>query len=106
MLDSGYCFVSLLQAWTNCRMHVVKHRVMVSREKDRYSLGAFAIPVESTIIKATKELVDGQYPQVLKDYGYMDFATGSIQWRESSLTQTSKCLHLQDYRTTWRYYFI
>ncbi|BFG18788.1 hypothetical protein CerSpe_050620 [Prunus speciosa] len=63
-----------LMAWSNGRMHPVKHRVMMSGEKDRYSLGAFAVPVEGTIIKAPKELVDEEYPQILKEFDYMDFA--------------------------------
>lgn len=51
----------------------MKHRVMMSGEKDRYSLAAFAVPVEGTIIKAPKELVDEEYPQILKEFDYMDF---------------------------------
>ncbi|ONI34247.1 hypothetical protein PRUPE_1G470900 [Prunus persica] len=49
-----------LMAWSNGRMHPVKPR-------------AFAVPVEGTIIKAPKELVDEEYPQILKEFEYMDF---------------------------------
>ncbi|KAK9946102.1 hypothetical protein M0R45_011579 [Rubus argutus] len=35
-----------LMAWSNGRMHSVKHRVMMRGEKERYSLGAFAVPLE------------------------------------------------------------
>lgn len=62
------------QAWSNGRMHRLKHRVMISGEKDRYSLGAFASPVEGTIIKAEKELVDEEHPRILKDFDYKDFS--------------------------------
>lgn len=63
-----------LQAWSNGRMHSVKHRVMMRGEKERYSLGAFAVPLEGSIIKAQKELVDEEHPQILKDYDYNDFS--------------------------------
>ncbi|GMN45217.1 hypothetical protein TIFTF001_014407 [Ficus carica] len=35
-----------LMAWSNGRMHAVRHRVIMSGEKDRYSLGAFAVPIK------------------------------------------------------------
>ncbi|KAJ7966119.1 2-oxoglutarate-dependent dioxygenase [Quillaja saponaria] len=62
-----------LMAWSNGRMHPVKHRVMMSGNKDRYSMGIFEAPVEGTIIKAPKELVDEQHPEILKAFDYMDF---------------------------------
>ncbi|XP_061999154.1 probable 2-oxoglutarate-dependent dioxygenase AOP1.2 [Rosa rugosa] len=62
------------KAWSNGRMHSVKHRVMMCGEKERYSLGAFGVPVEGTIIKAPKELVDEEHPQIFKDFDYMDFS--------------------------------
>ncbi|KAM5569268.1 putative 2-oxoglutarate-dependent dioxygenase AOP1 [Rosa sericea] len=63
-----------LMAWSNGRMHSVKHRVMMRGEKERYSLGAFAVPLEGSIIKAQKELVDEEHPQILKDFDYTDFS--------------------------------
>ncbi|KAG6649533.1 probable 2-oxoglutarate-dependent dioxygenase AOP1 [Carya illinoinensis] len=62
-----------LMAWCNCRMRAVKHRVMMSGDKDRYSFGAFAIPVDGSIIKAQKELVDEEHPQLLKEFEFTDF---------------------------------
>ncbi|XP_062011609.1 probable 2-oxoglutarate-dependent dioxygenase AOP1.2 [Rosa rugosa] len=63
-----------LMAWSNGRMHPVNHRVMMCGENERYYLGAFAVPVEGTIIKAPKELVDEEHPQILKDFDYMEFS--------------------------------
>ena len=54
-------------------MHSVKHRVMLRGEKERYSLGVFSVPLEGSIIKAQKELIDEEHPQILKDYDYADF---------------------------------
>ena len=54
-------------------MHAAKHRVMMNGDKNRYSFGAFAVPVEGTIIKAPKEMVDEEHPQVFKDFDFMDF---------------------------------
>ncbi|MBA0633170.1 hypothetical protein Godav_001805 [Gossypium davidsonii] len=72
---SSFCFVvgDPLKAWSNGRLKAVNHRVMMSRDKDRFSLAAFAIPVEGTIIKAPKELIDEQHPQLYKDFDFMDF---------------------------------
>ena len=42
-------------------------------EKDRYSLGAFTVPIEGSIVKPPNELVDEQHPRILKDFEYMDF---------------------------------
>ncbi|KAK5829730.1 hypothetical protein PVK06_013523 [Gossypium arboreum] len=63
----------LLNAWSNGRMHAANHRVMLSRNEYRYSLGTFAVPVEGTIIKAAKEMVDEEHPRVFKDFDFMDF---------------------------------
>ncbi|KAG8471720.1 hypothetical protein CXB51_036483 [Gossypium anomalum] len=51
----------------------VNHIVMMSGDKDRFSIATFAMPVEGTIIKAPKELVDEQHPQLYKDFDFMDF---------------------------------
>ncbi|KAM5585380.1 putative 2-oxoglutarate-dependent dioxygenase AOP1 [Rosa sericea] len=63
-----------LMAWSNGRMHSVNHRVMMCGEKERHSLAAFALPIEGSIIKAQKELVDEDYPRILKDFDYTDFS--------------------------------
>ncbi|KAJ7966120.1 2-oxoglutarate-dependent dioxygenase [Quillaja saponaria] len=66
-----------LMAWSNGGMHPVKHRVMMKGNIDRYSMAAFAAPVEETIIRAPKELVDEEHPEILKEFDYMDFLTFS-----------------------------
>lgn len=54
-------------------MHSVKHRVEMSGKEDRYSMGAFVVPIEGSIIKPPKEFVDEKRPRILKDFDYMDF---------------------------------
>ncbi|KAE8678797.1 calcium uptake protein 1 [Hibiscus syriacus] len=62
-----------LMVWSNGRMKAVKHRVMMNGDKDRYSIAAFTIPVEGTIIKIPEELIDEQHPRLFKDFDFMDF---------------------------------
>ncbi|XWS27175.1 hypothetical protein CRYUN_Cryun26dG0092500 [Craigia yunnanensis] len=71
-------------AWSNGRMHAAKHRVMLRGDEDRYSLGAFAVPVEGKIIRTPKEMVEEEYPQVFKDFDFMDFLSYAIS--EESLS--------------------
>ncbi|XVF34433.1 hypothetical protein REPUB_Repub18cG0058700 [Reevesia pubescens] len=66
-----------IKAWSNGRMKAVKHRVMMSGDKDRYSIAAFAVPTEGTIIRAPNELIDEHHPQVLKEFEFMDFLSYS-----------------------------
>ncbi|XP_041019536.1 probable 2-oxoglutarate-dependent dioxygenase AOP1.2 [Juglans microcarpa x Juglans regia] len=63
----------LLKAWSNCRMHAVNHRVMMTGDKERYSFGVFAVPMDASNIKAPKQLVDEEHPQVLKEFRYKDY---------------------------------
>ncbi|CAL2234603.1 unnamed protein product [Prunus armeniaca] len=64
---------TLLRAWSNGRMHPVKHRVMMRGEKERISLGIFPVPTEGTIIKPPKELIDEEHPQIFKEFDFMEF---------------------------------
>ncbi|KAL6216929.1 hypothetical protein ACLB2K_010147 [Fragaria x ananassa] len=81
-----------LMAWSNGRMHSVKHRVMMCGEKERYSFGVFGIPVEGTIIKAPKELVDEEHPQLFKDFEYMDFTKFSTS--KETMASMESAVHI------------
>ncbi|MBA0754990.1 hypothetical protein Gogos_022235 [Gossypium gossypioides] len=72
---SSFCFVvgDPLRAWSNGRLKAVNHRIMMSGDNGRYSIAAFVIPIEGTIIKAPKELIDEQHPQLYKDFDFMEF---------------------------------
>ncbi|OMO52411.1 Oxoglutarate/iron-dependent dioxygenase [Corchorus capsularis] len=80
----------LLTAWSNGRMHAAKHTVKLSGNKERYSLGAFAVPVEGTIIKAPKEMVDEQHPQLFKDFDYMDFVNYAVSHQSLAIDNANK----------------
>lgn len=68
----------ILQAWSNGRLHAVKHRVVMSGHKNRYSFGAFQVPTEGTIIKPPKVLVDEKHPLFLKEFDFMEFVKFSF----------------------------
>ncbi|KAK8262290.1 hypothetical protein V6Z11_D13G246800 [Gossypium hirsutum] len=63
---SFFCFVvgDPLKVCINGRLKAVNHRVIMGGDKDRYSIAAFTIPIEGTIIKTLKELIDEQHPQL------------------------------------------
>ncbi|KAH1033467.1 hypothetical protein J1N35_045641 [Gossypium stocksii] len=61
------------KAWSNGRLKSRMHKVMMSGDKDRYSIAAFAIPNKGTIIKTPKELIDDQHPQLYKDFDFMEY---------------------------------
>ncbi|XP_050366299.1 probable 2-oxoglutarate-dependent dioxygenase AOP1 [Argentina anserina] len=88
---TSYLFIvgDPLMAWSNGRMHRLKHRVMISGEKERYSLGAFGSPLEGTIIKAEKDLVDKEHPRILKDFDYKDFSNFTFT-QEGSIIDSEK----------------
>ncbi|KAE8720712.1 Detected protein of unknown function [Hibiscus syriacus] len=62
-----------LMAWSNGRIKAVNHRVMMSGNKDRFSMACFAVPAEGSIITTPRELVDEQHPQLFKDFDFMEF---------------------------------
>ncbi|PPD80732.1 hypothetical protein GOBAR_DD22327 [Gossypium barbadense] len=55
---SSFCFVvgDPLKAWSNGRLKAVNHRVMISGDKDRFSIATFAIPVEAKHIDSGEQL--------------------------------------------------
>ncbi|KAL9995552.1 putative oxoglutarate/iron-dependent dioxygenase, non-hem dioxygenase domain-containing protein [Helianthus debilis subsp. tardiflorus] len=62
-------------AWTNGRIESPTHRVMMTGDKDRFSLGLFAF-VRDHIIQIPQELVDENHPlqfQAFDNYKYMQF---------------------------------
>ncbi|XP_030519037.1 probable 2-oxoglutarate-dependent dioxygenase AOP1 [Rhodamnia argentea] len=59
-----------LHAWVNGRLHSLHHRVMMSGNKARYSVGLFTVPKCGYIIKAPDELVDEEHPVLFKPFDH------------------------------------
>ncbi|KAL4193306.1 hypothetical protein AMTRI_Chr06g176220 [Amborella trichopoda] len=55
-------------AWTNGRLHPVRHRVMHKGYEDRYSCGIFSFPIPNVLIEAPQELVDENHPKLFKPF--------------------------------------
>ncbi|XP_030526441.1 probable 2-oxoglutarate-dependent dioxygenase AOP1 [Rhodamnia argentea] len=62
-----------LYAWVNGRLHSPYHRVMMSGNKARYSVGLFSIPKGGYVIKAPDELVDQEHPLLFKPFDHVEF---------------------------------
>ncbi|XP_052876446.1 probable 2-oxoglutarate-dependent dioxygenase AOP1.2 isoform X2 [Gossypium arboreum] len=69
MDSTGY----LLKAWLNGRLKATYHRVMMSGDKPRYSLGLFTVPKAGYMIKAPEELVDEAHPLLYNPFDYAQF---------------------------------
>ncbi|XP_047956451.1 probable 2-oxoglutarate-dependent dioxygenase AOP1 [Salvia hispanica] len=60
-------------AWTNGRLHAPYHRVLVSGDEARYSIGLFSNPKEGCVIEAPSELVDEDHPLLYKPFNHIKF---------------------------------
>lgn len=63
----------ILQAWTNGRVHVPVHRVVMRGNDTRFSIGIFTTPKPGYIIKAPDELVTEEYPLLFKPFVHTEF---------------------------------
>ncbi|KAI4316274.1 hypothetical protein L6164_024270 [Bauhinia variegata] len=63
----------VLKAWSNGRLHAVTHRVMMNGDKDRYTIGLFALPEEEKKIEVPHELVDEEHPLRYQRFNYGDY---------------------------------
>ncbi|KAG6395531.1 hypothetical protein SASPL_146176 [Salvia splendens] len=73
-LDSFVVFVgSSFHAWTNGQLHAPIHRVVVSGDEARYSIGLFSIPKEGYMIKTPEELVNEDHPLLYNPFDYYKF---------------------------------
>ncbi|WCJ37067.1 2-oxoglutarate (2OG) and Fe(II)-dependent oxygenase superfamily protein [Euphorbia peplus] len=89
---NSYIFIvgDPLMAWSNRRLHSVKHKVMMKGEKDRYSLASFLFPVEGTIIKSQEELIDDDHPRVFKEFDMMGLLNFCYSSAESPTIDSEK----------------
>ncbi|KAI3716302.1 hypothetical protein L6452_23540 [Arctium lappa] len=80
----------IFYAWTNGRIHSPNHRVVMSGERDRYSISLVALPKAGYVIKAPEEVVDEQHPLLFKPFDasefYQFYGTEAGQNAECALT--------------------
>ncbi|XP_057417393.1 probable 2-oxoglutarate-dependent dioxygenase AOP1 [Lotus japonicus] len=63
-----------LKAWSNGRLHAATHRVMMSRDKERYSFDLFSLPKNDMKIEVPPELVDDKiHPLRYGPFTYGDY---------------------------------
>ncbi|KAL3028472.1 hypothetical protein AAZX31_03G115100 [Glycine max] len=62
-----------LEAWTNGRVHTPNHRVMMSGNETRFTIGLFTVPKPGFIIKAPEELVTEEHPLLFKPFVQSEF---------------------------------
>ncbi|XP_047956864.1 probable 2-oxoglutarate-dependent dioxygenase AOP1 [Salvia hispanica] len=73
-LDSFIVIVGIsFHAWTNGRVHAPVHRVVMSGDEARYSIGLFSVPKEGCVIKTPEELVDEDHPLLYNPFDYHRF---------------------------------
>lgn len=63
----------MLQAWTNGRVHTPIHRVMMTGNERRLTIGLFTVPKPGFIIKAPDELVTEEHPLLFKPFVQSEF---------------------------------
>ncbi|CAN1287534.1 Probable 2-oxoglutarate-dependent dioxygenase AOP1.2 [Linum perenne] len=73
--DGGFIAVvgDTLKAWSNGRLHAVRHRVVIRGEKERYSWGMFLMPKEEATIEVPKEFVDKEHPLLYRPFNYAEY---------------------------------
>ncbi|XP_047333484.1 probable 2-oxoglutarate-dependent dioxygenase AOP1 [Impatiens glandulifera] len=73
-LDSFIVLIGVsLHAWLNGRLCPTFHRVTMTGNEARYSLGLFSFPNQGYVIKAAEELVDEDHPLLYKPYDHVEF---------------------------------
>nr|XP_043624050.1 probable 2-oxoglutarate-dependent dioxygenase AOP1 [Erigeron canadensis] len=62
-----------LNVWLNGRVHVPFHRVVMTGNMARYSLGFFSVQKATSLVKAFDEMVDEEHPLLYKPFNYGEF---------------------------------
>ncbi|KAJ9563695.1 hypothetical protein OSB04_008855 [Centaurea solstitialis] len=88
--DSFTVFVGeVFHAWSNGQLHAPYHRVMMTGNEARYSLGLFSVPKPGYITKVPDELVTKEQPLLFNPFDYDEFLkhlfTGKIGANEDAL---------------------
>ncbi|KAK9051237.1 hypothetical protein SSX86_027863 [Deinandra increscens subsp. villosa] len=89
-LDSFTVFSGeVFHAWSNGLLHAPYHRVMMTGNEARYSLGLFSVPKPGYITRVPDELVDEEHPLLFNPFDYDEFLkhlfTGKIGANKDAL---------------------
>ncbi|XP_060670855.1 deoxypodophyllotoxin synthase-like [Ziziphus jujuba] len=60
-----------MQVWSNDRVKACKHRVNISGDKDRYSMGLFTF--NNGVIQVPEEMVDDEHPLLYNPFDHPEF---------------------------------
>ncbi|KAK3006296.1 hypothetical protein RJ639_015598 [Escallonia herrerae] len=64
-----------LKAWSNGRLHASKHRVTMSKRKERYSYGFFGIPKPGTTVEVPQTFVNKEHPLRYRPFTFSDYVS-------------------------------
>ncbi|XP_014515232.1 probable 2-oxoglutarate-dependent dioxygenase AOP1 [Vigna radiata var. radiata] len=59
------------KVWSNDRMQCCEHRVIISGEKERYSMGLFSLG--GKVVETQEELVDEEHPRQYKPFDHYEY---------------------------------
>ncbi|KAI3854162.1 hypothetical protein MKW92_029404 [Papaver armeniacum] len=62
-----------LKVWSNGRVHLARHRVMLKEKNERYSYVAFVIPKDDGVVEVAKEFIDEDGLHRYRPYKFNDF---------------------------------
>ncbi|KAL3500061.1 hypothetical protein ACH5RR_039154 [Cinchona calisaya] len=73
MIPSNSTIPVEIQAWTNGRLYSASHRVMMTGNDARYSVGLFSIPKKGYMVKPPEEFADQAHPLLFKALDHVEY---------------------------------
>ncbi|XP_020266059.1 2-oxoglutarate-dependent dioxygenase DAO-like [Asparagus officinalis] len=61
------------KAWSNGRLHNVKHRVQCKKAAQRFSIALFLLAPKNDIVEPPPALVDSEHPRLYKTFTYHEY---------------------------------
>lgn len=65
--------VGILKAWSNGRLHNVKHRVMCKETAPRISIALFLLVPKDGEVEAPAAFVDADHPRLYRTFAYENY---------------------------------
>ena len=73
VVEYSQCVGILLKAWSNGRLHNVKHRVMCKEAKPRVSIALFLLVPEDGDVEPAAAFVDSAHPRLYRTFNYEEY---------------------------------